>query len=309
MTRTVSRSKSVESSERTGSAERASFQNIREPAEDVLSDDTTTRGRTRTRSTSISVPRYAAPPPPPPPPLFPAPPLFPPVPVPITVARERKTPMDMPHLSNKGAPRLFTGKYEDVEEFLMRYEQCCHDCNLTDGHLKTYTIRRYCNSKVRGVLEGLAESYASSWPKFKKAFEEYFDAARARRKYRETDLVLFTEDSRTERMQNLTQFKKYMREFATIGGWLHQKGKITSEQRCKYFWAGLHKRFRDAAERRILSVEPDWDIATPFRVEMVTGAAKYLLDPERFDADVLEDEGDVRGRWMEDEQRITREKG
>jgi hypothetical protein len=214
--------------------------------------------------------------------------------------------MDMPQLSNKNAPKQFTGHFEEVDEFLMRYEQCCHDCNLTDERLKTYTIRRYCNRKVRGVLEGLAESYGASWPKFKKAFEEYFDAARARRKYRETDLAIFVEDSRLNRMQNLTQFKKYMREFATIGGWLHQKGKISSKQRCKYFWAGLHKKFRDAAERRILSVDPDWDIATPFKVEMVTEAAKYLLDPERFDADVLEDEGDERGRWVEDDRRTAR---
>jgi hypothetical protein len=166
-------------------------------------------------------------------------------------------------------------------------------------------IRRYCSSEVKEVLDGLTSYYGNSWAKFKKEFELYFDAARSRRKYRESDLQVFAEDSRTESIQSLTDFKRYMRRFAAIGGWLHRMQKITGEQHRKYFWAGLPKKFRNSAERRILSMDPDWEIATPFTIDMITKAANHLLDPERFDADVLEEEGDLRGTWPE-EVRSTR---
>jgi hypothetical protein len=225
--------------------------------------------------------------------------------MPITVARERKTPTDMPLLNSKGAPKKFYGDFDEVDEFLMDYEQCAAQCNLNDQKQKCYLIRRYCSSEVKEVLDGLTSYYGNSWAKFKKEFELYFDAARSRRKYRESDLQAFAEDSRTESIQSLTDFKRYMRRFAAIGGWLHRMKKITGEQHRKYFWAGLPKKFRNSAERRILSMDPDWEIATPFTIEMITTAANHLLDPERFDADVLEEEGDMRGTWPE-EVRSTR---
>jgi hypothetical protein len=52
--------------------------------------------------------------------------------MPITVARERKTLTDMPLLNSKGAPKKFYGDFDEVDEFLMDYEQCAAQCNLND---------------------------------------------------------------------------------------------------------------------------------------------------------------------------------
>jgi hypothetical protein len=109
---------------------------------------------THTQSLTSEFPIYSAP-------L--QPPLPQPPPVPIVVAMEGKSPMNMPPPGSCAVLGIFTGHYADIEDFLTHYEHCCDHCNLTDGSVKIRFMRRYCSQDVREVLDGLLESYTCNW--------------------------------------------------------------------------------------------------------------------------------------------------
>jgi hypothetical protein len=92
---------------------------------------------------------------------------------------------------------------------------------------------------------------------------------------------------RDKKIPSLTTWKKYVRGFIPIGGWLEQANKLTSEEYASYFWEGINKRVRAKIKSRLMAREPDRDLSLAFPVDKVVATAEKLLHRDRFDADLL----------------------
>lgn len=191
--------------------------------------------------------------------------------------------LDMPVPGTRQAPRKFHGRWTEVRPFLDLYERLCQVNNVT-GEAKCTSILQYCSLATREVIEGMKAYRDRDWTAMRSEIEKQFNADRAERRYVEQDLARYTAQSRKREVMNIYEFRKYLRGFTAIGGWLSGQNKISERELHSQFWAGLHPRNRESAEARITTLEPQVDRSVPYTIEKVVKAFEYLMDRDHFDA-------------------------
>ena len=154
-------------------------------------------------------------------------------PLPVMAAPRSKA--DMPPRGSRHAPKTFKGSPTYAKEFLVEYEALCADNNVTANDEKCSLLKRYCNSKVREILETIYEANMT-WATFKAKFEKLFDSDKNERRYNKKDLKAFLRKSRHKSLNSMTKVLKYYRNFQKIAGWLKLKNKITNAEYDKSFW-------------------------------------------------------------------------
>ena len=212
--------------------------------------------------------------------------------------------VDLPLLGTKGAPKKFTGQAGDVNNFLRHYEKLCDKCHVVLDEEKIENITQYCSRKVREFLEALGSYKDGTWSDFKKDIKEFFNADRDERRFRIRDLEKFCSQARhAPTVKDLATWRKYIREFIRIAGWLKQQGKLTTSEYNTYFWLGIPYKFRDRLEQRIMSQDPSHDLSTPFDTDTIKKVAKALLRRDRFDREHLpsDDEDSDSDEYNDDE--------
>lgn len=95
---------------------------------------------------------------------------------------------DMPIRGLKSAPRTFKGQSSYIKEFLEEYEALLGYNNVTDDSEKCKTLRRYCSSSVREVLETLPHFTAPNWDQLKEQLQKLYDSDRNDRRFKKQDL-------------------------------------------------------------------------------------------------------------------------
>ncbi|KAG1723336.1 hypothetical protein EDB19DRAFT_1834640 [Suillus lakei] len=90
-----------------------------------------------------------------------------------------------------------------------------------------------------------------------------------------------------KKISSLMAWKKYVRGFICIGGWLQQASKLTNKEYASYFWEGINKKLQTKIESRLMASELDRDLMLAFPVDKVTTTTEKLLHRDRFDADLL----------------------
>jgi hypothetical protein len=198
----------------------------------------------------------------------------------------------MPNPGTKAAPAKFKGGFSEVKGFLKHYEKLCDYNNVASDTDKCESITQYMSCHVTEFVEGLASFRTPNWSKLKSDILKYYDADLDTKRYRRKDLISYVKTSRDKKIPNLTAWKKYVRGFIRIGGWLEQANKLTQEEYASYFWEGIYKKLRTKIESRLMSSEPDRDLSLAFPVDRVIATAEKLLHRDRFDADLLLSEVD-----------------
>ena len=84
-------------------------------------------------------------------------------------------------------------------------------------------------------MEELAEYVAKNWLVFVGILSKLFDHVKTEKRFTENDLTNFVSMTQDDGIQRLYNFHQYQRKFLSIGSWLLQIGKITKEQKQKYF--------------------------------------------------------------------------
>ncbi|KAG2748114.1 hypothetical protein P692DRAFT_20735359, partial [Suillus brevipes Sb2] len=204
--------------------------------------------------------------------------------MPIESSRSTLT---MPNPGTKAAPAKFKGGFSEVKGFLKHYEKLCDYNNVASDTDKCESITQYMSRHVTEFIEGLASFRTPNWSKLKSDILKYYDADLDTKRYRRKDLISYVKTSRDKKTPNLTAWKKYVRRFIRIGGWLEQANKLTQEEYASYFWEGIYKKLRTKIESRLMSSEPDRDLSPAFPVDRVIATAEKLLRHDRFDADLL----------------------
>ena len=193
----------------------------------------------------------------------------------------------LPVRKGKGAPDTFKGDYRDIEPFLDHFEALCAEKNVSKDEYKCRGLLRYCSREVRETLEGLKSYSDKNYKDFQADFIYHYDKDRERQRYKVKDLHSLVRKWQEKKVGNLETFKKYHLKYLKIGGWLLKHHKITDAEHRKWFWAGLHKRFRRKVEGQMRITEPNLDIRNPFQIEKIVKAARRVYDRERFDDDEL----------------------
>ncbi|KAI0349796.1 hypothetical protein OH77DRAFT_1414305, partial [Trametes cingulata] len=194
--------------------------------------------------------------------------------------------MDMPVEGTKLAPKVFRGDPGDVEPFLRRFERLAVLHNLTDRE-KCETVTDYCSKVIRETIEGFTAYQQGNWGQLKANIRIFWNADLESKRFRIRDLQAFTAKSRKQSILELRDWRKYLRRFIRIAGWLQGQRKLSDTDYAYYLWTGLPSSFRRRLEARLLMEDPHHDMSEPFDPENIQKAAEALLGVDRFDMERL----------------------
>lgn len=192
----------------------------------------------------------------------------------------------MPVEGTKLAPKIFRGDPADVAPFLRRFERLALLHNLSDKE-KCETVTDYCSKLVRETIEGFAAYRQGNWSQLKANIRVYWNADLESKRFRIRDLQAFTARSRKQPILELRDWRKYLRRFIRIAGWLQGQNKLSETDYAYYLWTGLSSLFRRRLEARLLMEDPNHDMSEPFDPEAIRKAAEALLGVDRFDTERL----------------------
>ena len=189
----------------------------------------------------------------------------------------------LPVRKGKGAPETFKGDYRDIEVFLDHFEALCAEKNIKKDEYKCKGLIRYCSREVRETLEGLQSFTSKNYTLFREDIIYHYDKDRERQRYRMKDLHKLVTKWEGRKIENLETFKKYHLKYLKVGGWLLKNNKLTESEHRKWFWAGLHKKFRRKVEGEMKIIDPQLGRKDPYPIEKIVVATKRLYDREQFD--------------------------
>jgi len=127
-------------------------------------------------------------------------------------------------------------------------------------------------------------SYISkSWSALEADLLQYYDAERSESRFILRDLKQLLQKWKQRKIENRPAFKKYLRQYKKIAGFLVHKSKISDNDEAGYFWQGLPKTLRERIEIRILAEDPEISVLKPFPMKTVERIAFKILEPNRFE--------------------------
>ena len=120
-----------------------------------------------------------------------------------------------------------------VQGFIQHYEQLN---NITRGKEKenVKTITQYCSKNIGEFIKALYSFSSSNWDQLKSDLLSYYDSDWCSKRYRHKDIITYTEETKMEKIRDLSTWKRYTRGFVHIGGWLNSKGKISDQEHATY---------------------------------------------------------------------------
>jgi hypothetical protein len=189
----------------------------------------------------------------------------------------------LPVRKGKGVPDTFKGDYRDIDMFLDHFEALCAERNVTGDADKCKGLLRYCLRDVREALEALKSYSDKKYSDLRKDFIYFYDQERESQRYRLKDLQELVRKWKDKRIEDLETFKKYHLKYQRIGGWLLKHKRLGESEHRRWFWAGLHKRFRKKVEAKMTQENPQLDDSEPFAIEAIVKATKKLYNRDRFD--------------------------
>src|SRR5271170_2265882 len=210
-----------------------------------------------------------------------------------------RTPDMMPLLGQKGAPTKFRGHYEEVKQFIRHFNQLCKAYGVSDDKDKCERVVDYCSSKVVKLIEALPSYQTNDWTNLETDLLTYYDADLKDTRYIVRDLLALTRHWKVKQIKTLTKWRKYVRKFTTVAGWLEAKKKISEGDKASYFWHGINKQLRQNIEIRLITGAKPLDIKSPFPVTEVCKVAERIFERNRFDINLADSDSDVPSRMKE----------
>ncbi|KAJ7162012.1 hypothetical protein C8R46DRAFT_1222148 [Mycena filopes] len=201
-------------------------------------------------------------------------------------ATRPRSQIDMPPLHARGAPKKFTGRAHEVTKFLAHYEKLFTLNNVFDDIEKVESMGEYCSRNVLHTLEGMKHYTTPNWAVLRTNMEHMFDADKDLQRHKPTDLRKLTDKWRRLPIKNMGTWRKYLRHFTTIAGWLLQKEIIDETDYARFLWKGIHSCLRHLIEDRLLSQKPKRDMTVPFTEDEIVGIVDAKFKRGRFDNDL-----------------------
>ncbi|KAI5897277.1 uncharacterized protein SCHCODRAFT_01110969 [Schizophyllum commune H4-8] len=196
---------------------------------------------------------------------------------------------ELPPLNTRNAPRKFTGKAEDIADFLDHYERLLKRYKVVRDREKCNALLQYCSTQVKRYIKGVREFADHNWAGLKKNLLFYYDAEKADRMYTACDVMEFAYKAREKKIRNLAQWKQYYRRLTRRSGALVNSGEIEEADEAYYLWMGIHPDLQSQMETHIEmkrelrgSDTEDEEEQEPYTNEEISSAARHLFRRNRF---------------------------
>ncbi|KAJ7090144.1 hypothetical protein C8R44DRAFT_648412, partial [Mycena epipterygia] len=210
----------------------------------------------------------------------------------LPAATRPRSRLDMPALRTRGAPKKFSGSPHDVLKFIAHLEKLFVQNGVTTDLDKVECMAEYCSRKVVHIFEGMKNYTTPNWSVLITDMETMFDADKDQQRHRPHDLKKLTDSWRKYNIKSMSEWRRYIREFTTIAGWLIHH-KLMEETECAtYLWHGMHPNLRLVAENRLLAKNPTRDMSIPFPRDDIIGVISARFKRGRFDAELDSDSSD-----------------
>ena len=234
--------------------------------------------------------------------------------------------LQMPIRGSKLAPPLFKGKYSKVTRFVQHYNRLLEQHQVVTEADKCKGILEYCSQSVQDFIQSNPHYITPNWTCLQAEILKAYDAEHLESQIRPPDLVNFVNYNNLQPMNNLTQWRKYYREYMARAGFLRTKGQLTDLYYNGYFWYGIPKHVRSIIEEKLYARYPNHDTADPWPIDHVVGIAElhfkrdkfserllhlqaYGLDDEDYDSDdESEDDYESDEEDYEDERRRKKQR-
>ena len=193
----------------------------------------------------------------------------------------------LPIPGSKYAPRTLSFKRREHEltHFLEIYDHLCTHFKVFDSKERCKGIVPYCTSKVARMVEKLP-SYLSG--NFKNLVKDlYYFLARDEDTFSLSKVHSFNKKWRKRRIEAMPEFKRYYRKYLELVGKFVGTRSFPETDFNRYFWEGIHHSLRKRIENRMLILESDLDVTTPFDINLVVEAAGQIFSQKRFDQHLL----------------------
>jgi hypothetical protein len=126
----------------------------------------------------------------------------------------------MPIQGTKSAPPTFKGRSSEVKRFIKQYEKLLAKNNVVLDSEKVEGIKEYCSLNVENFIESSIHYSNPNWEQLKKEILKYYDASKARTRFKPADLISIAHGNARKSCDTLSHWLKYYRDYTTIGGFL-----------------------------------------------------------------------------------------
>ena len=96
------------------------------------------------------------------------------------------------------------------------------------------------------------------------------------------DFYAFLNNSKQNQVANLSQWKKYHRNYITQAGFLKQNSYLTYLQYQGYYWYGIPKTLRSIIEVRLQVRLPSYDNSQPWPIALVQGVTESYFKQSKY---------------------------
>ena len=188
----------------------------------------------------------------------------------------------MPIRGKKNAPTTFKGNYKYVESFIKHYNQLLNFYNVTSERDKCQGIIEYCSQNVKDFIQINPHYITPNWEELEREILNAYDADRMNNRVRPKEFYEFVNRHTAGQITNLSQWKKYHREYVAKAGFLKQNNQLNNVEYEGYFWYGIPKHLRGILELRLQAREPSHDISFPWPMALVQKIAEAYFKRSKF---------------------------
>ena len=190
--------------------------------------------------------------------------------------------LQMPLRGSKNAPETFKGNYKHVETFIDHYNRLLNYYHVTSEADKCHGILEYCSLNVKDYIQTNPHFLAPNWSQLQKDILNVYDAERMKSRIKPKDFYTFIQNSSQGQITNLSQWKKYHRDYISQAGFLKHNAQLDDLQYHGYYWYGIPKSLRSIIEVRLQAKEPNFDNSQPWPVSLIQSVAEAYFKRTKF---------------------------
>jgi len=172
---------------------------------------------------------------------------------------------------------------------LAYFTRTCERYGVTDPKEKYLGLTQYCSTTVSKFIRSLPSHAKLDYSMLVDELKYFY--AHKEVVYSIDKVEAFTAKWRKKQITNLSQFKGYHMKYLELVGEAREGERITMWDYNRYFWEGLPDSLRQKIENRMININPELDVAVPFKISKVVKAAEHILSPHRFDRHLLAQTG------------------
>ena len=182
--------------------------------------------------------------------------------------------LDMPPRGDRRAPKKFTGKYDEVAQFISKYKRLLDQYQVTSDADRCEGVLEYCSKSVREFIETSPHYTSGDWDKLEAHILKYYDAEKEEMKYNLGKFLKFLSTQSKNYISNLESWKQYYRDYMSFAGHLNANQYIDQQQLHGYFWLGISESQREIFEDRLIARYPTHDTSNPWEIEQICSVAE-----------------------------------